>query len=134
MGRLQGGLTVGELIEDRPVHLEEFCTEPEPLLDLFGKVLDRNIDERCRQMRQQSFEAQKLVDPILRPLPLQGVGEDLADEMKPLHQVTRPRALAAQGSEGQGADGGPRHHEGDGDGGLNLPLAQRLLVSLRLWG
>src|ERR1700675_3036616 len=91
----------GELEQHAPIDLEEVHDAAKTPRDLVVYFECRQGAEHGGQLRQEGFEAQPLVERKLRSPPLQGAGEDLAEELKARQQLVRPGPLGTNSIEGQ---------------------------------
>ena len=86
-------------------------------------------EPRLGGVRRQAQALLALPQLLVGALPSQRVGEDLRDQLQPLHQRVRPVALRPHGVEGQGADGRlAPHREREGQIRLDAEQAEVLPV------
>ena len=78
----------------------ELVVDPQPA------AVDADVGDAHRRLVERGpADLLALAQGLVGALPGQRVGEDLRDQLQPLHQRVRPVALRLQGIEGQGADG-----------------------------
>ena len=103
MRGLRRPFVVGERDEAASIDFEEIHDAAKTPVDLVVYLQGRQTAEFGGELGEKGFEAQALVEGKLRSPPLQGTGEDLAEELEAREKLVGPYPLRANSIERQHA-------------------------------